>query len=208
MTSRAKKKTKKQWRVENISVKPFYFLNELVTPGLAGWRTVLWLFVSSHWGKNARWCWWRNGDVLRVQAGDGNAAWSKTPPHSSLPPSTILYLCLQEDGSATGHEYTMGTVVWTLCSRKLKTGFHHTLDRKLLDTWRSAWAETCGTVREGNKRNKTMRKQQCNELCVSIPACWPWCGTTRRSWWWRCIPLVRQCCSAHERRGCRQRLRH
>lgn len=92
----------------------------------------------------------------------------KTPPHSSLPPSTILYLCLQEDGSATGHEYTMGTVVWTLRSRKLKTGFHHTLDRKLLDAWRSAWTETCGTVREGNKRNITTRKQQCNELCVYL----------------------------------------
>lgn len=50
-------------------------------------------------------------------------------PHSSLPPSTILYLCLQEEGRATGHENTMGTVVWTFRSRKLKIEFHHALDR-------------------------------------------------------------------------------
>lgn len=56
----------------------------------------------------------------------------RPPPHSSLPPSTILYLCLQEEGGAIGHENAIGTVVWTLRSRKLKTGFHHTLDRKLL----------------------------------------------------------------------------
>lgn len=56
------------------------------------------------------------------------------PPHSSLPPSTILYLCLQEEGGVMGHENAMGTVAWTLHSRKLKARFHQTLDRKLLGT--------------------------------------------------------------------------
>ncbi|KAG7232588.1 hypothetical protein INR49_008361, partial [Caranx melampygus] len=50
------------------------------------------------------------------------------PPSLVPPPSTILYLCLQNDGSATGHENTMGTVVWTFLSRKLKMMFHHVLD--------------------------------------------------------------------------------
>lgn len=37
--------------------------------------------------KNARWCWWRNVDVLRAQAGAGNAAWSKIA--SLLVPPTL-----------------------------------------------------------------------------------------------------------------------
>lgn len=75
------------------------------------------------------------------------------PPHSSLPPSTILYLCLQEEGGAMGHENAIGTAVWTLRSRKLNTGFHHTLDRKLLGVWREAWTKTRGSV--GGKTKKT-----------------------------------------------------
>lgn len=31
-----------------------------------------------------------------------------------------------------GHENTTGTAVWTFLSRKLNTGFHHVLDRKLM----------------------------------------------------------------------------
>lgn len=92
----------------------------------------------------------------------------KMPPHSSLPPSTILYLCLQEDGGATGHEYTMGTVVWTLRSRKLKTGFHHTLDRKLLDAWRSAWAETWYSKRRKQKEQNNEEAAVWWSVCVYL----------------------------------------
>lgn len=81
---------------------------------------------------------------------------AETPrPHSSLPPSTILYFCLQDEGRVIGHENAIGTVVWTFRSRKLKTGFHHTLDRKLLGVWREAWTGTQGSVGGGKPKNHT-----------------------------------------------------
>lgn len=178
-TSRAKKnpKTTKQWRVKNISVKPFYFSNELVTPGLAGWWTVLWLLVSSHGEKMP-------GGVItqqRWRLPSAGRSWKR---------------CLEKKRLLTrpSHPPQSCTSVCRRMAAALAMSTH--------------WEPLSGRYAPGSWRSGSTTPLKGNCLMpAAVPACWPWCGTTRRSWWWQCIPLARQCCSVHERWGCRQRLR-